>query len=392
MKLKNRLLIIGCLLVVIPFMLTILAYFFISEQLINRQEDVKTEQISDKEDINEFNDNFNLQDTDENELSVDKIDTAVVSQIFGYMAIVLFIIMVLNGVVVANLSYKGIVIPVKELNNAMQQIKEGNLFHILETNSKSEIGELYQNYEEMRVRFKEIFDEKFQNEEKKKELISNITHDLKTPITSIKGYVEGLVDGVADTPEKINKYVKIIYNKANEMDRLIEELTAYSGIDNNTIPYHFQKILVGEYFNDCIEEVGFDLENQNFEVHFDNLIDPTVMIMADPEQLKKVINNIINNSVKYCDKKKGIIAIRVLDAIDCVRIEIEDNGKGINQKDLSNIFDRFYRTDASRNSATGGNGLGLSIVKKIIKDHSGYIWATSRVGEGTCIHFVIKKC
>ena len=107
--------------------------------------------------------------------------------------------------------------------------------------------------------------------------------------------------------------------------------------------------------------------------------------------MKKVVNNIISNSVKYMDKPKRKIAIRILDEVDSIRVEIEDNGKGIAQKDLQRIFERFYRTDTSRNSAQGGSGIGLSIVKKIIEDHGGYIWATSRETEGTCMHFVLRK-
>lgn len=199
------------------------------------------------------------------------------------------------------------------------------------------------------------------------------------------------MDGVADTPEKIDKYIKTIYNKANDMDRLINELTVYSGIDSNRIPYHFHKINVSEYFGDCIEEVGLDLESKNIALNYSSLISPDTLIIADPEQMKRVINNIIGNSVKYMDKEKGEIDIRILDEIDSVRVEIEDNGKGIVARDLPNIFERFFRTDASRNSAQGGSGIGLSIVKKIIEDHGGYIWATSREGEGTCMHFVIRK-
>ena len=115
------------------------------------------------------------------------------------------------------------------------------------------------------------------------------------------------------------------------------------------------------------------------------------MVIADPEQMKRVINNIIGNSVKYMDTDHGVIDIRILDQIDSIQVEIEDNGRGISQKDLSNIFERFYRTDSSRNSSTGGSGIGLSIVKKIIEDHGGYIWATSKEGEGTCMHFVLRK-
>ena len=243
----------------------------------------------------------------------------------------------------------------------------------------------------MRLRLKESTDEKFQHEKQNRELVSNISHDLKTPITAIKGYVEGIMDGVADTPEKMDKYIKTIYNKANDMDRLINELTIYSGIDNNRIPYHFHRINVADYFGDCVEEVGLDLESKNIELNYSNLVSADTMIIADPEQVKRVINNIIGNSVKYMDKEKGVIDIRILDEVDSIRVEIEDNGKGIAAKDLSNIFERFYRTDASRNSSKGGSGIGLSIVKKIVEDHGGYIWATSKEGEGTCLHFVFRK-
>ena len=203
--------------------------------------------------------------------------------------------------------------------------------------------------------------------------------------------MEGIMDGVADTPEKMDKYIKTVYNKANDMDRLINELTIYSGIDNNRIPYNFHRINVADYFGDCVEEVGMDLESKNIKLNYSNMVSEDTQIIADPEQLKRVINNIIGNSVKYRDKDDSYIDIRILDETDAIRVEIEDNGKGIAAKDLSRIFERFYRADTSRNSAQGGSGIGLSIVKKIIEDHGGYIWATSKEGEGTCMHFVIRK-
>ena len=199
------------------------------------------------------------------------------------------------------------------------------------------------------------------------------------------------MDGVADTPEKMDKYIKTIYNKANDMDRLINELTIYSGINSNRIPYNFHRINVTDYFRDCVEEVGLDLDSKNIELNYSNLTSSDTFIIADPEQMKRVINNIIGNSVKYLDKEHGVIDIRILDELDSIRVEIEDNGKGIAAKDLPNIFERFYRTDSSRNSSQGGSGIGLSIVKKIVEDHGGYIWATSKEGEGTCMHFVLRK-
>ena len=286
---------------------------------------------------------------------------------------------------------KSVFTPLDKLDVAMRKIKEGNFDYMLETDLEGEIGDLYRNYEDMRLRLKETTEENNRHVQQNKELVSNISHDLKTPITAIKGYVEGIMDGVADTPEKMDKYIRTIYNKAMDMDKLINELTIYSGIDNNRIPYNFHRINVADYFGDCVEEVGLDLESKGIELNYTDLVPADTIIIADPEQMKKVINNIISNSVKYMDKSKGHIDIRILDENDAIRVEIEDNGKGIAQKDLPKIFERFYRTDASRNSAQGGSGIGLSIVKKIIEDHGGYIWATSKEGEGTCIHFVIRK-
>lgn len=301
------------------------------------------------------------------------------------------VILLISVFILRQWIHRGIVNPIWELDVAMKKISEGNLDYRINNHYAGEIGELFDNYEEMRLRLKESTDEVMENEKKNRELVSNISHDLKTPITAIKGYVEGIMDGVADTPEKMDKYIKTIYNKANDMNRLINELTIYSGIDNNRIPYNFQRINVRDYFNDCVEEVGLDLESKNIELNYDNLAPPNTQIIADPEQLKRVINNIVGNSIKYIDKEKGIIEIRILDELDSVRVEIEDNGKGIAAKDLSRVFERFYRTDASRNFSKGGSGIGLSIVKKIIEDHGGYIWATSKENEGTCMHFVIRK-
>ena len=222
-------------------------------------------------------------------------------------------------------------------------------------------------------------------------MISNISHDLKTPITAVKGYVEGIMDGVADTPEKMDRYIRTIYIKANDMDRLINELTFYSKIDTNRIPYNFNKIDVVEYFDDCAEEVGLEMRERNIVFSYINTVDSGVLVIADAEQMKRVINNIIGNSVKYMDKQKKYVQLRVMDIGDSIHVEIEDNGKGIPSKEIGSIFDRFYRTDLSRNSAQGGSGIGLSIVKKIIDDHGGRIWATSKVGEGTIMQFELRK-
>lgn len=311
-------------------------------------------------------------------IAKDVLFTATVILVFTSLSIGLWI-------------YRSIATPLVKLKKATQNIKEGNLDFVLEVEGDDEFSELCRDFEEMRKRLKESAEEKVLLDKENKELISNISHDLKTPITAVKGYVEGIMDGVADTPEKMNRYVKTIYNKTNEMDHLINELTFYSKIDTNRIPYTFSKLNVEDYFSDCAEETGLELETRGIELVYANYVESGVQVIADGEQIRRVIHNIISNAIKYMDKPKGIIQIRVKDVGDFIQVEIEDNGKGIAAKDLTSIFDRFYRTDVSRNSSKGGSGIGLSIVKKILEDHGGKVWATSRLGIGTIMYFVLRK-
>lgn len=302
-----------------------------------------------------------------------------------------FMILVITGLSVGSWIYRSVAGPLVKLKKATHNIKAGNLDFVLDVEGTDEFSELCKDFEDMRKRLKESAEERVVLDKENKELISNISHDLKTPMTAIKGYVEGIMDGIADTPEKMERYIRTIYNKTNEMDHLINELTFYSKIDTNRIPYTFSKLNVEDYFNDCAEELSVEMETRNIELVYANYVDNKVQIIADGEQIRRMIHNIISNSIKYMDKKKGIIQIRVKDVGDFIQIEIEDNGKGIAAKDLTNIFDRFYRTDVSRNSSKGGSGIGLSIVKKIMEDHGGKVWATSREGIGTIMYFVLRK-
>ena len=303
------------------------------------------------------------------------------------------VIVAIVGICLAGWAYMGIFKPIGELQKATREIRDGNLDYEINIDDlgRDEVGELCVEFNDMRQRLKDSQEAKINADRENREMISNISHDLKTPITAIKGYVEGILDGVASSPEKLDKYIRTIYNKANDMDRLIDELTFYSKIDTNRVPYNFEKINVTGYFDDCIEEISLDLDAQNIRIAYRNNVEPYVEIIADPEQLKRVVNNIISNSVKYMDKPTKIIWFTINDIGDFVQVDIKDNGRGVDARDLAKIFERFYRTDASRNSSAGGSGIGLSIVKKIIEDHGGQIWASGAIGEGLEMHFVIRK-
>ena len=301
------------------------------------------------------------------------------------------IILVITAVILIGWTYRGIVPRLRKLVTATDAIRAGNLDQSIEDGGTDEISDLFLAFEDMRKHLQATAKEKMQNEEEQRQLIRNIAHDLKTPITAVKGYAEGILDGVAKTPEKEEQYLKTICAKANEMNNLINELSLYAKIDTNRIPYNFQRINVKNYFMDCSEEIGADLSIQGVEFSYYNYVDDSVEIVADPEQLERVIHNIVGNSVKYRGDVPPVINLRVKDVGDFIQVEIEDNSKGISQQDLPHIFERMFRADASRNSKVGGSGIGLSIVKKIIEDHGGSIWATSKENVGTVMYFVLRK-
>ena len=305
----------------------------------------------------------------------------------------LVLIIALTDLILVVWLYRSIIRPLNLLTIATNRIKDGDLDFSLPTESEStdELEQLCEDFEEMRIQLKKQIDTRLQYEQDTIELISNISHDLKTPLTAIKGYTEGILDGVADTKEKQEKYLKTIYTKASDMTVLVDELSFFSKIDTNIVPYNFKVFNADDFFNDCVEEMSLDTEVKNVTLDYISKLKDGQRIIADLEQLRRVMNNLIGNSVKYMDKESGSIVILAEDNDDTVKISVQDNGSGIDEKDIPFIFDRFYRADASRNSKKGGSGLGLAITKKIIEDHNGTILATSIPGKGTCISFTLLK-
>lgn len=295
-------------------------------------------------------------------------------------------ILLFGVLVIGLLSYfvaRSVIRPIVHLKEGAERIEAGNLdFEMEEPKGKNEISTLIATFEKMRIRLKKSLEVQEQYENNRKELLSNISHDLKTPITSIVGYIEGIQDGVANTPEKQAKYLEIAHAKAKDMNALIDELFLFSKLDLHKEPFYFRNVDLNALLAQVAEESELSFANANFELM---IPEEKLVTVADRDKLKRVLENLIHNSMKYMDKAQANIRIQLEKRETDAIITIHDNGKGISGSGMKAIFDRFYREEVSRNSTTGGSGLGLSIAKQIVEEHGGEIWATSKLGIGTSV-------
>ncbi|HAJ33484.1 MAG TPA: two-component sensor histidine kinase [Candidatus Atribacteria bacterium] len=309
-----------------------------------------------------------------------------------FIILILFLIAIITINTTTNyILSRNIIKPLNQLENAALQIRKGNYDFKIDTTAKDEIGDLARTFEETRKQLKETEEIKRKYENNRNELISNISHDLKTPITTIKAYIEGIIDGIPTSKEKKDKYLKTIYQNAEHMESLINELFLLSELELKDLPLNFVPIDIKAYLTDCVEELKFYLAEKGITLKFDADYNEQEKVYADREKIKRVILNIINNAGNHKASIDPEITIKLTEKKEEAQIEIQDNGQGIPEKSLSNIFERFYKADKARSTDSGGTGLGLYIAKKIVVSHEGRIWAKSQEGKGTSIFFTLKK-
>ena len=297
---------------------------------------------------------------------------------------VIFYIILIS--LLAFLTARKITRPLAKLKNAAISIKNEEFDLDLKYNSNDEIKDVFIAFDEMRVRLKHNVEKQLLYEKNRTELIANISHDLKTPITAIKGYIEGILDGVANTPEKLKKYNQTILKKVNTLDKLIENLFLSSKLELRNVHFHFQKLNINIFINDIIDEIKYDAKNLEIEM---NLLKEQVFVLGDPIQLQRVVNNLISNSIKYNNKDICKLKISVSSISNFLTISISDNGPGIVEENKDIIFEQFYRSDPARSSQTKGSGLGLSIAKQIITEHNGSITAYNNENRGLTVSFTL---
>lgn len=227
------------------------------------------------------------------------------------------------------------------------------------------------------------YEEKECYEKSRKELISNLSHDLRTPLSSVLGYSEMLKNGIYDDEVEQQQYIDIIYRKSAYMEKLLTELLEYSRLELGTIRLQKQKMDMTELVREILIEYYPELEKNQYELVLE-IPDEPIIGNWDKEKIGRVLRNLIDNALKYgMDGKKLRIAVEKREKQ--VYVEIQDYGKGIPQKEISHVTERFYRADHARNSKQGGMGLGLFIVQEIIKLHNGSFCMESKEQQGTQI-------
>ncbi|MGI1657852.1 MAG: sensor histidine kinase [Desulfitobacterium sp.] len=301
-----------------------------------------------------------------------------------FCAIIFVLTFIAANVYMSRYFSRGIIFPLNNLRKAAKEITLGNLNHEIVSEGDKELRELCYDLERMRIQLKNSVHNQLKYEDNRKMMITSISHDLKTPVTSIKGYVEGLLDGIANSPEKKEKYLRTIYRKAEQVDTMIDDLLLYAKLDLNQIPFNLQITNIEEFLRDGFREIEPEMERNGIIMHFNSELKEACAIPLDRERMMRVIMNIIDNSRKYMNKEEGRITLSVRETHSSVIIEVQDNGSGIPDLEVRQIFERFYRTDRAR-SEIKGSGLGLAIAKQIVEGHEGRIWAISRLGEGTSI-------
>lgn len=270
--------------------------------------------------------------------------------------------------------------PIKELQKAALNIKEGNLdFEVLACEDM-ELNELCQSFDEIRKKLKQTAEQQHRSKEERNLLMANLSHDMRTPVTTIKGYIEGIKDGVADTPEKQSRYLDTIYHKTLILERLLDNMTEYSELELGRMQYSFEYVDITSYLTELVGDYKRDIELNGIQFEY-NFLEEPLTVVADRSKLKRVLDNLISNAVKY-NKESGSICVSTKTDHKGVLICISDTGSGIQSEDLNRVFDIFYRGDASRSNVKG-NGLGLAIAKEIIARHRGKIWMKSEENVGT---------
>ncbi|MGB3368059.1 MAG: HAMP domain-containing sensor histidine kinase [Acidaminobacteraceae bacterium] len=273
----------------------------------------------------------------------------------------------------------GILRPLNELNYAADRISSGDLDYEMKYTKDNEIGKFCNEFEKMRLRLKYVLDKQNRYEKSRKELIASISHDLKTPLTSIKGYIEGLQDGIVQDKETYDRYLNVIHHKTLRLNHLIDDLFMFSKLELNEFQIDLHNINSIEMLERIIREEEIDFSGLDIELIVNRPF-PSNTLRVDEKRILQIIDNLLSNSAKFA---RSFVKVSVVLNNNYYEIFVEDDGIGIAKDDIPYIFDHFYKADKSRADNPTGTGLGLAICKQLAEAHGGNISVSSELGLGS---------
>ncbi len=266
--------------------------------------------------------------------------------------------------------------PIRELRRDVDRIRGGELRFEVMGNDYEELDDLATGIDEMRRALLTSREREEQLKTERNMLVANVAHDLRTPVTSIKGYVDGILDGIADTPEMRERYLRTIKLKAEMIDELVSNLSLYSMLEVSGIKLEKSRGDLRELILGIIDGTRLDLEQNGITLTYEISPEP-LMVDIDGEKMRRVFTNMLDNAIKYRSGEDCRIDIKTFAGDGYAYVVISDNGMGIARDELEHVFESFYRADASRTPQIKGNGLGLSIAKQLTEKHHGRLWLRS---------------
>lgn len=298
---------------------------------------------------------------------------------YVWMFLLVFLAVVFSAIFLWRLHRK-VAVPLSELGRATDRICGGEYDTEIIGADTAEIDDLSRSLDGMRLRLKEKATLEDRMRSDRTLLIANISHDMRTPVTTIRGYIQAMEDGVASTPEQIRDCYDHIRAKTAFLEHLAADMTEFSDLESGRLRYTFEDVELRGFLEDMAAEYSDEAEHDGYALKL-YLPDEDVVLRADRYRLQRVMQNLLSNAIKY-NRPGGSIEVSMEIHAPFVYLCVSDSGIGIGGESLEKVFDSFYREDPSRGGA-GGHGLGLAIAKQIVEDHRGKIWVQSEVGVGT---------
>ena len=283
---------------------------------------------------------------------------------------------------------------ISHISDAIQNISEGDLNPTIDVIGDDEFSSMAANLNKMAEDIRQLMEKERESERTKNELITNVAHDLRTPLTSIIGYLELLAGNTRIDPEMQHKYIEIAYGKSKRLEKLIEDLFGFTKLNYGKMSMHVAQLDLVKLLGQLLEEAYPNFAEKNLSYDLQSNV-PAKMISADGNLLARLFDNLIGNAIKYGADGKRVL-VQIFAGEEVVTVSVTNYGYVIPPDELPLIFNKFYRVERSRSSSTGGTGLGLAIAKEIVDMHGGTIGVTSDL-NGTVftvklqVHFDVNK-